>query len=85
MSRRHPVQDALASAFTTLAVFALAVGVAVAWFTNWPSQMAIWLSGAAAGLLAGPPLRKVLTLAAGKPARQQVAPRSRKQVQRGQR
>ncbi|HUR06152.1 MAG TPA: hypothetical protein VM347_26635 [Nonomuraea sp.] len=73
MSRRHPVGDALASALTTLAVFAIAVGVAVAWFTNWPAEMAIWLSGVVAGLLAGPPLRKVLARMAGKPAIREIA------------
>ena len=66
MSRsRTPVGAALAGALTTVAVFAVAVWLAVAWFTNWPSEMAIWLAGVVSGLLAGPPLRKGLALAAG--------------------
>ncbi|AQZ67584.1 unnamed protein product [[Actinomadura] parvosata subsp. kistnae] len=80
--RRSPVADALAGALTTIAVFAVVIGVAVAWFTNWPAEMAIWLSGVAAGLLAGPPLRRVLVLAAGKPGRRYPAARRRRSRRR---
>ncbi|MGW3351727.1 hypothetical protein ACWDA3_51245 [Nonomuraea rubra] len=78
MSRRRiPIAEALAGALTTIAVFAVAIGVAVTWFTNWPAEMAIWLSGVAAGLLAGPPLRRVLALMAARSARQATGPAPR--------
>ncbi|MEO3869559.1 hypothetical protein ABGB18_12070 [Nonomuraea sp. B12E4] len=72
MSRRRSITEVLLGALVSLAALSAATGLAVANLTPWPHEVALWLSGAVAGLVAGPPLRGWLALVAahlaGKPA-----------------
>ncbi|GAA5045548.1 hypothetical protein HNP84_002603 [Thermocatellispora tengchongensis] len=74
MSRRNAVADTLISTLITIAVVSLAAGLAVVCFTAWPREMAMWLAGVVAGLLAGPSLRKVPALAAARLAGERAIP-----------
>ncbi|WP_157249704.1 hypothetical protein [Nonomuraea typhae] len=72
MSRRRTLTEALVGALFTVAALSVATGLLVATMTPWPRELALWLSGAVAGLVAGPPVRGWLALVAarlaGKPA-----------------
>lgn len=62
MSRRRSAIDVLTVHLALVGVLSAAVGLLAAFLVPWPVEVALWLSGFTAGLIAAPLLRSWLAV-----------------------